>query len=189
MKKLQDHELILRIEHGENNATDEIYRRYQGRIKSFLRKHGASKSVADDIYIETIQNLWLKVRKEKYIFQLSLDRYLYGVARRLFLKRCNKFREIFYEWTLLDAFTKSYVDPESELNNSERTRLIQDALSNLSPRKKEIIQLYYFDDCTMKQIANSMKLKNANTAKVLKYKALQDLRSLIGKDTAHGNFW
>jgi RNA polymerase sigma factor (sigma-70 family) len=178
---MNDHQLIIAVSQGDNKALAKIYIQYRPRIKSFLAKQGASKEIAEDVYSETIVNLWLKATQNRYTFDQCIERYLYVVAKRLFLKRLNKFKDRFFDGSTLEVLSRGYVDPNAESMSRERIVIIQEALCSLSPTFRKILTLYYLEDRSMTEVAKKMKLKNQDTAKTLKYKALQQLKFLAKK--------
>ena len=63
-----------------------------------------------------------------------------------------------------------------------KLQLVSKGLEKLGEPCKTLLELYYFHDMSMDQIAENLDYKNRATAKNLKYKCLNRLRNIFKKE-------
>lgn len=84
-----------------------------------------------------------------------------------------------YEY-LMESF-KDNID-ECEVEKSlEMTSLIEKAVENLSPQRKQIYYLKIMEGCSNQQIADKLNI-SVNTVKSQYYHILKEIREFVGKN-------
>jgi RNA polymerase sigma factor for flagellar operon FliA len=83
------------------------------------------------------------------------------------------------------APARSDQSPLAQCLRSERRQLLAQAISNLSPREKQILSLYYFEQLTMQEIAsildvNSSRISQIHSAALAKLRAHLEAREISG---------
>lgn len=96
---------------------------------------------------------------------LSLERLLFG----------NMEEEGF---RLEEVVPASGKEPGDDLILLERQRELAEALDHLSPREREVLSLYYYEDLTQKEIAQLLEISTARVSQ-LHARALKRLRGLL----------
>ncbi len=70
--------------------------------------------------------------------------------------------------------------PEQELNKAELKKLLVESLEKLTEKEKIVVSLYYFDDLTLKEIANVLEVTESRISQIHS-KALIKLQNKLGK--------
>lgn len=81
----------------------------------------------------------------------------------------------------LDFIPDDTANPSEELLKKEQTVIIQDALSKLEPKYREVIVLYFFKKLTLKEAAGKMGI-SCKTVQRYKAKAIDKLAGLMGEE-------
>lgn len=140
----------------------------------FARKrYGLPDRVLTDIYQDAILALYLNIQNGKYEERpgCSLRTYLFqiGINKiRDYLKMSRKEEPILTDFSDMD-------EPIDESDNAELYRLVDQMPSPC----RDILFAYYWDGCSMRNIAEQMGYKDETVAKAQKYKCLQKVREMF----------
>ena len=162
---------------GDDGAFTAIVEEYRDGLIFFINRFVQDPATAEDIAIDVFAELIVHPRR--YDFRASLKTYLYtmGRSRALnHLKHRRRFPEV--ELSESDAVSE---EPESALLTDERRRVVSDAMDRLTPDKRTVLHLIYFEDMSYEQAAQVMK-KSVKQIDNLLYRAKSELRTIIGKD-------
>jgi RNA polymerase sigma-70 factor (ECF subfamily) len=178
---LSDEELMLHLCNGEVLAFDEIYYRYSKQLLGyFIRMLNFDKGLAED----ALQDLFLKIAEapEKFDASRSFKTWIFSIASnscKNFYRHqkvvANSKEELNYlgEKTTNDEFLKA----ASRMDAKEFRRILDEALNELAPEKKEAFILKYQEDKSISDIAfiqncpeGSVKSRLHYTLKILEEK-------------------
>lgn len=151
MGESTDADLLQRWQAGEQRAGAELARRYF----SALRAYFLSKVPAE--FEDLVANTMLRLvdKRDGFRGQSSFRVYLFGIAKMILLEhfRARKRDERF------DPMESSVVDLEegrlsSILGERDRHRVLFDALRHLELREQELLELYYWQQLSAREIAD-----------------------------------
>ncbi len=136
---------------------EKIYNQHFEKIYRFAYHLIGDQCQAEDITQETFVKFYYYLNKKKDI--INPKSWLYQVAANLsknHLKRKNMFRRILSE----TSGKITYIDDglEDNIIQSEKIKLLRNALQKLSSRDQILLQLYK-DDLSYKEIAEITKIK------------------------------
>jgi RNA polymerase sigma factor (sigma-70 family) len=148
-----------------------LYRNYPAVKKLILSKGGSSQD-AEDIYQEALIILCRKVTDPSFTLTAKLSTYLYSVCRFLWkdeLKKKQKRHHSDLDENLdtEDDGLQEAVERESKLKAAEKV------IMQIGERCRELLQFFYFEKMSMKEIASRMGLSSENVAKNQKYKCIE----------------
>lgn len=135
-------------------------------------------STAEDVVIDTF--LELLMHRSRYNFKTSLKTYLYTIARN---KSLNVLKRKSRTDVALDSVGDNIADLhtiDSHMIDSERKRVISEALAKLPEEMRSCIILVYFEDMTYEETAKIMK-KSRKQIDNLLYRAKASLKNIIGE--------
>lgn len=82
---------------------------------------------------------------------------------------------------VMDARQNShFIQPEDMIQENELKEVLNDALELLTEKEKKVILLYYYEDLTLKEISQILKVSESRVSQ-LHTKALQKMRGKMGK--------
>lgn len=176
-----DNDLWNAFRSGKNAAFLSIYKTYFNTLYSY----GIRIKDDEDLVKDAIQDLFLDLKKNCG----SLGE---TDSIKFYLFKCLK-RKIYKELRAWDS-SKQILEPSQSFEitfshedvlinqqlDQEKSRLINNAISQLSTRKREAIYYIYYEGMNYQQVADLLELQDSKSARDLTYKALRSLRESIG---------
>lgn len=164
---MRDDELIEQIRLGNEDAAEELIKRYYASILRYCKWHCSSSEAAEDLTQETFFRLFknLSGYKEKKKFKA----YLYTIANHLCINESKKIQ--FYP---LEA-EENLVNEYDEMRRIEDKTEISYLLSVLSSEQREAVILHFGEQLSFKEIAEVMDC-NMRTAQSRVRNALEIIR-------------
>lgn len=142
---MTDDELIAQIRAGDENAAEELVRRYYAQILRYCRWHCLSLQKAEDLTQETFFRLFKNI--SGYTGKKRFKAYLYTIAGHLCIDESRR--------DLLYPLEDEQV-PEGEcagILRAEDRAQIRSLLDALSPEQKEAVILRFGEELTFGEIA------------------------------------
>ena len=176
--KLQDVELRLRLQNGDEEAFAILFDRYKDKLYGFLVGITRSEDKANDL----VQDLFLKVwqNREMLADVENFNAYLYSIAKNLAF---DNFRRFSKETLILEQLSQSgeaVVDPTPAdiLMQKELAERIAAAVKKLPPQQQKIYVLRKENGLKHEEIAQLLDL-SVSTIKNHMKRALGNLRKII----------
>jgi RNA polymerase sigma factor (sigma-70 family) len=177
-----DAQLVLACRRGDQRAWALLIGRYKGLIMSFARRYHANPQDAADIFQFVCSELFVSLprlrnpqRVRAWITTVSAHAAYHWKMRHLaHLKR---------EGEELDAEDYPLLDTQHQaVEYEERDRLIREAIAQLPPRARELVQLLFFEDPPMpyETVAARLGLSNRSIAR-LRGRCLKKLRRALDR--------
>lgn len=160
-----------------------IFRKYYPRLY-YYAKRIVGEDAADDVVQEGFLELWNRMdaldtegpQIESYLYKTIYSRALN------YLKRYKKINTAALEdinELRMSCYLSSMGDGERDMENAELNRKINQAISELPDKCREIFVLSYLKDMKNSEIALMMNV-SVRTVEAHIYKALKTLRSRLG---------
>jgi RNA polymerase sigma factor (sigma-70 family) len=180
-----DTALFSQLLKGDEKAFDRIYDAYFSILFQYCIRFTPDRSLIKDV----LQDFFLRLltRKERLPEVNDPGRYLMVSVRRELLRRLTKASRLPVEaMTGEDYAFHLELSPENVLidkqSGEHQSRHLQDTIDGLTPRQKEAIYLYFYNDSSYEEIAEIMGLKEVKYARTLVYRALSELRLVFKGD-------
>ena len=178
---LSDDALMLHLRNGEVFAFDEIYYRYSKRLLGyFIRMLNFDKGLAED----ALQDLFLKIAEspEKFDGTRSFKTWIFSIASN----SCKNFYR--HQKVVLNSKEEleylggndnenEFIKAAAKMDAAEFRKLLEEALNEMAPEKKEAFILKYQEDKSIADIAfiqncpiGSVKSRLHYTLKILEEK-------------------
>lgn len=185
-KTARDTKLLKRISKGDRDAFTELYKSYQPRLLKFCSRLLKNDiSLAADIADEALIEVWHAAGSFSGRSQPST--WIHSIARFRLIGYLRKNKEV-----LLDDdkeqlnFEDSSLLPDEELIISERDQQIVNDLGKLSDKHREVIELVYFRELSIKDIAAMLDISE-NTVKTRMFYARKHLKSILANSDLLSN--
>jgi RNA polymerase sigma-70 factor, ECF subfamily len=154
---LSDEELMLHLCNGEVPAFDELYHRYGKRLLGyFVRMMNFDKDLAED----ALQDLFLKIaeRPEMFDGSRSFKTWVFTMASNTcknFYRHQQVVTESHAELKYLDGnhSENEFARTASKIDGAEFRKILEEALNEMPPEKKEAFILKYQEDKSIAEIA------------------------------------
>lgn len=178
---IDEHELVIRLIDGDENAFCELYAAYKNRLLYFAMKFVKSRDFAEDIFQDAFTIIW---QSRRFINpDASFSSYLYTIVRNRIL---NQIRDADKENTLKEQILSQAIDytddtKENILANDLR-EIINKALEKLTPRQREIFEMSREAQMSHKEIADALGI-SVNTVQEHISVSLRTIRTFLSKYT------
>jgi RNA polymerase sigma-70 factor (ECF subfamily) len=171
--------LVLRIAHqADPSAFALLVIYFTPRVKSYLGRRGASNTQAEDLAQEVLFTVWRKAS----LFIPGRGRvsvWVFAIARNLWidtLRREQRAKQRWLEIHYRDADVPPSAD--AELITSEQTRILREAISELSCKQIEIVRLAFYEGLSHREIEHLLQIP-LGTVKARMRATIQQLRSVL----------
>ena len=176
---MDDFLLILKMKQGNEEAFEKFVRKYYSQILQYCRYHCFDTEYAQDLTQETFLKFFGSL--QTYHHMGKAKNYLYTIAGNLCKNNAKKKKDLPADQEIWDR-EMGFSD---EIERVETKICIEQALNELSPELREIMILFYFQDCKLTEIANILQI----SLPLVKYRlrrAREELKQLLGKEEKHG---
>jgi RNA polymerase sigma-70 factor (ECF subfamily) len=166
---------------GDREAFATLFEHFAPRIKTFMRRSGASEQSADEFAQEALLAVWSKAR----LFDPSsvgATAWIFAIARNLRIDVLRREKRSGSNYTV-EIDPEFHVDegpqPDAGLAASQVESRVRNALSHLSEDQLRVIELSFFDEKVHAEIAQTLQIP-LGTVKSRMRLAMNRLRGLLG---------
>ena len=187
--KFDDVDLIAAIKDKRNlnQAIRSIYQQYAETVSSFIIHYGGSKQDAQDVFQETVVAFIDIVKNDKFRMEASIKTFLVSIARNIWYNDLRKKdrageREKLFE----NNRDQKEMDISHYINDREVKQQLSELLSRLGEPCRKILQLFYYENLSMKEMVEHLPYENEQVIRNKKYKCLLQLTEMIKDHTILG---
>lgn len=165
---------LARIAAGERGAFEALYRAYFTRLSRFLQRMLRRPPLIEEVINDTLYVVWHRARH--YTGASKVSTWIFGIAYRRALKALAE----------IDDPVES--DPEAPaheqataadaLLQTELRLLLEQAIAQMTPEQRAVIELTYYHGCPYREIAQIMGCP-VETVKTRMFYARRRLRALL----------
>jgi RNA polymerase sigma-70 factor (ECF subfamily) len=169
-----DENLMLAVRNGDVSKLGVLFDRHHRPLFDFFVRMTGIRTVADDL----VQDVFFRILKYRKTFrdESSFRAWMFHIARNA---RIDYYRSHQSEPILGDDdagnVQSSTPLPGQQLEHRQQALLLERAMFNLSPEKREVLILSRYQDMKYEQIAELMSCE-VGTVKTRVHRALKELR-------------
>lgn len=164
---------------GDASAMDEIMEELFFPLVFFVNRYLQDLPAAEDVAMEAMTDLFF--HKHRYNFKVSLKTYLFMLGKSRALNEL-KHRKSLRETALSEAEELAETSElERRALDSERKRVVNEALNRLPEELRLAVHLVYFEELSYEEAARVMKKKPKQVDNLL-YRAKKSLRAMLGEE-------
>jgi RNA polymerase sigma-70 factor (ECF subfamily) len=179
-----DLELMLRVTRGDEGSFEELLRRHGAPLTNYLRRMLRESALAEDL----AQEVFLRVyqARERYRPDARFTTWLYRIATNLALNAIRDRKgevpqaegESAEDGSGAARLVDSRPNVEQQLMQSDRERLIRQAIEELPERQRAAVILHKYQDVDYQQIAKVLGVSES-AVKSLLFRAYESLRTRL----------
>jgi RNA polymerase sigma-70 factor, ECF subfamily len=171
-----DEMLLESIAAGEKAAMHVLYARHNVRVYRFILRIIGDTSVAEDLVSQVFLDVWRTAGQFEGRSQVST--WMLAIARfkALTALRNRRHEDIDQDEVLQIADTGD--TPETAMDRSQTALTLRDAISQLSPAHREIIDLVYYHEKSVEEVGQIIGIPQA-TVKTRMFYARKHLAELL----------
>lgn len=171
-----DEALIREIAKGNKLAMRTLFTRHQVRVFRFILRIVRDRTQAEDVMSEIFLEVWQ--RADRFEGRSAVSTWLLAIARHKALTALKPRPPERLDDDLVFAMPDPALDPEAAVAEKDRAAVLRQCLSALSPEHCEIIDLVYYQEKSIKEIAEILGIA-LNTVKTRMFYARKRLATLL----------
>ena len=176
MQTTSDEVLIRRIASGDRVAMQVLFARHHVRVYRFVLRLVRNETVAEDAISEVFLEVWRSAGR--FEARSSVSTWLLAIARFKALSALRKRQEVELDEQTAAAIEDQADDPETTLQKKDKGEVLRKCLSALSADHREIIDLVYYHEKSVEEVAEIVKIPE-NTVKTRMFYARKKLAELL----------
>jgi|SRR5262245_6528103 len=171
-----DEALVARVAQNDRRALQLLFGRHRQRVYRFALRLVGNAATAEDIVSEVFLELWRRAASFERRAQLAT--WLLAITRNKALSALRVRVDQPLDETMAEAMPDPAITPEESLQASERSALVGRCLEQLSPAHREIIDLVYYHEKSVDEVAAIVGVPAA-TVKTRMFYARKRLAELV----------
>ncbi len=171
-----DEMLIERIADGDQLAMRTLFARHQTRVYRFVLRLVRNEATAEDVLSDVFLDVWRQ--GSRFNGRAAVSTWLLAIARFKAISATRRRIDAELDAGMADTLPDPADDPEAALENKDRAEVLRRGLAQLSPAHAEVIDLVYYHDKSVKEVAAIIGLSEA-TVKTRMFYARKNLAELV----------
>ncbi len=176
MQATSDEVLIGRIANGDRLAMQVLFARHHVRVYRFVVRLVRNESTAEDLISEVFLDVWRQAGR--FEGRSAVTTWLLSIARFKALSTLRRRPEDELDEETAGAIEDPSDDPEVALEKKDKSAIIRKCLTGLSAEHREIIDLVYYHEKSVEEVAEIVGIPE-NTVKTRMFYARKKLAELL----------
>jgi RNA polymerase sigma-70 factor (ECF subfamily) len=176
MQATSDELLIGRIASGDRLAMQVLFARHHVRVFRFVLRLVRDESVAEDLISEVFFDVWRQAGR--FEGRSAVPTWLLAIARFKALTALRRKPDEALDEEAAEAIEDQSDDPEVVLAKKDKSAVIRKCLTGLSAEHREIIDLVYYHEKSVEEVAQIVGIPE-NTVKTRMFYARKRLAELL----------
>jgi RNA polymerase sigma-70 factor (ECF subfamily) len=176
MQATSDEVLIGRIASGDRLAMQVLFARHHVRVFRFVLRLVRDESRAEDLISEVFLDVWRQAGK--FEGRSAVSTWLLAIARFKALSALRRRTDAALDEETAEAIEDTSDTPETALEKKDKSAVIRKCLVHLSAEHREIIDLVYYHEKSVEEVAEIVGIPE-NTVKTRMFYARKRLADLL----------
>ncbi len=171
-----DEALIARIARGDRLAMHTLFARHRVPLYRFVLRIVRDGALAEDILSDAFLAVWQQAAR--FEARSSVSTWLMSIARFKALSALRRTTETGWDEKTAERIADPADNPEAVLQKKSRDEMLRDRIASLSPEHAEVIDLVYYHDKSVAEVAEIVRIPEA-TVKTRMFYARRRLAELV----------
>jgi RNA polymerase sigma-70 factor, ECF subfamily len=171
-----DEVLIGRIAKGDRLAMQVLFARHHVRVYRFVLRLVGNPTVAEDLISEVFLDVWRQA--DRFEGRSAVSTWMLAIARFKALSALRKRPDEELDDETAETIEDTSDTPEVALEKKDKSTVLRQCLEKLSPEHKEIIDLVYYHEKSVEEVAEIVGIPE-NTVKTRMFYARKKLAELL----------
>jgi RNA polymerase sigma-70 factor (ECF subfamily) len=182
MQATSDEALISRIAAGDRLAMQVLFARHHVRVYRFVLRLVSNPTLAEDLISEVFLDVWRQAGK--FEARSAASTWLLAIARFKALSALRRKPEEELDDEAAGAIEDPADDPEVSVQKKDKGEILRKCLTALSPDHREIIDLVYYHEKSVEEVAVIVGIPEATVKTRMFYarKKMSELLKAAGVD-------
>jgi RNA polymerase sigma-70 factor (ECF subfamily) len=171
-----DEILVERIAAGNKLAMQALFARHRTSVYRWLLRFVSNETLAEDLLSEVFLDVWRQAAR--FECRSSVSTWLLSIARHKALSARRRRTDAELDEKIEATVADPADDPEVALQEKNRDELLRRALTRLSPEHRQVIDLVYYHEKSVDEVARILDVPPA-TVKTRMFYARKKLAELV----------
>ena len=171
-----DETLIGLIADGDKRAMQVLYARHNVRVYRFILRLTGNQSLAEDLVSEVFLDVWRQA--EGFEAKSQVSTWLLAIARYKALSALRRRTDEHLDDQMAATIEDTADNPETVVGTKNRNMIVQKCLTQLSPAHREVIDLVYYHEKSVDEVAKIVGVPAA-TVKTRMFYARSKMADLL----------
>ena len=176
MQTASDEVLIARIAGGDRLAMQVLFARHHVRVYRFMLRMVRNEATAEDLISEVFLEIWRNAGK--FEGRSAVSTWILSIARFKALSALRKRGEEELDDEMAERIEDHADDPETSLAKKDKGALLRQCLNALSAEHREVIDLVYYHEKSVEDVAGIVGIPEA-TVKTRMFYARRKLSEFL----------
>jgi RNA polymerase sigma-70 factor (ECF subfamily) len=179
VSEITDDILVQSIAKGDKTAMQTLFARHNVRVYRFLLRFVNDDAVAEDLVSDVFLDVWRQAGRYEGRSQVST--WLMAMARNKALSVLRRRQTEELDDEVAEFIQDPSDNPEAKLQTQQRTNILRKCLTQLSPAHREIIDLVYYHEKSIEEVAEIIGVPQ-NTVKTRMFYARKRIGEIMSAD-------
>jgi RNA polymerase sigma-70 factor (ECF subfamily) len=171
-----DETLIGLIADGDKRAMQVLYARHNVKVYRFILRLTGNQSLAEDLVSEVFLDVWRQA--EGFESKSQVSTWLLAIARYKALSALRRRTDEHLDDQMVATIEDTADNPETVVGTKDRNTIVQKCLTQLSPAHREVIDLVYYHEKSVDEVARIVGVPPA-TVKTRMFYARNKMADLL----------
>jgi RNA polymerase sigma-70 factor (ECF subfamily) len=171
-----DEALIALIAKGDKRAMQVLYARHNVRVYRFILRLTGNPSLAEDLVSEVFLDAWRQA--DTFESKSQVSTWLLAIARYKALSALRRRTDEHLDEQMAASIEDTADNPETVVGTRNRNSIIQKCLTQLSAAHREVIDLVYYHEKSVEEVAQIVGVPAA-TVKTRMFYARSKMADLL----------
>ena len=176
VQETSDEALIGLIADGDKRAMQVLYARHNVRVYRFIVRLTGNQSLAEDLVSEVFLDVWRQA--EGFESKSQVSTWLLAIARYKALSALRRRTDEHLDDNMAATIEDTADNPETVAHTKDRNTIVQKCLTQLSPAHRELIDLVYYHEKSVDEVAQIVGVPPA-TVKTRMFYARNKMADLL----------
>lgn len=176
MQTSSDEVLIARIAGGDRLAMQVLFARHHVRVYRFVLRLVRNEATAEDLISDVFLDVWRQAGK--FEGRSAVSTWMLSIARFKALSALRRRPDEELDDEMAEQIEDHSDDPEVALAKKDKASLLRQCLAKLSNEHREIIDLVYYHEKSVEEVAGIVGIPEA-TVKTRMFYARKKLSELL----------
>jgi RNA polymerase sigma-70 factor (family 1) len=157
LSTVNENDLVTRLNDSDEDAFEQLYQLYSGRLFGYLIKLIKSELFAQELLQDTFIKLWNN--REKINTDKSFRSYLFRIAENNvydFFRKAARDKKL--QAAIIKSACRHYQHVEENLLTKENEQILQDAINLLPPKRRQIFQLIKIEERSYDEVSTLLNI-------------------------------
>ena len=176
VQETSDEALIELIAEGDKRAMQVLYARHNVKVYRFILRLTGNQSLAEDLVSEVFLDVWRQA--EGFESKSQVSTWLLAIARYKALSALRRRSDEHLDDRMAATIEDTADDPETAVYKVDRNAIVQKCLTRLSPAHREVLDLVYYHEKSVDEVARIVGVPAA-TVKTRMFYARNKMADLL----------